>query len=717
MKKTIYSLSVIVSLLSATLNAQTTFNWAKQIESYGSTAIRVTTDAAGNVYTLGKSDYNGADFDPSSTATFTLNAGTYIQKLDANGNFVWAKNIEQQPTSPQGSNTPGAICLDNAGDIIIIGNYTGIIDVDPSSTSSYTLNADYVMGMYTKLNVYTLKLNATTGNFVWAKEFVGSAGSATGTFIASGIDVDNSNNIFTTGYYNQNTPDFDPSTSSSYTLTLYPNYLDAFVTKLDASGNFVWAKSFSGTLHDQSNSIAIDAAGNVYTGGYFSNTVDFDPSPATFTLTSNGLSDGYISKLSNSGNFIWVKKIASTIATNTDRVSAIATDINGDLAVTGFQYGTGSAAGVMYVEKYRSSGALAWHHDFSSLSVSNDIATDINGNIYTTGNFAITVDFNPIAGPIAYLTSAGAQDIFISKLDSTGNFSSAHKVGGTGNDYGKGISVSSSFGVHTVGDYSSVADFDPTPGTFSLNPVYSYDSYVLKLTSSCSASIAVNSGSICSGKSFTITPSGASSYTYSSGSAIVTPASTSNYTVTGTTSGGCFGTAVSTISVNATTTITGITTSTSNLCIGNSTSAYLSGYSGPSIASYTWSNGSNSANPMISPTVTTTYTVTITNTLGCTSSASVTQIVSNCGGVGLYENEANNIINIYPNPVNDILNIDLSNHDASNISIINALGEIVFTENVSANHLSLKTNNLISGIYFIKVESKHKTSTIKFIKQ
>jgi hypothetical protein len=120
---------------------------------------------------------------------------------------------------------------------------------------------------------------------------------------------------------------------------------------------------------------------------------------------------------------------------------------------------------------------------------------------------------------------------------------------------------------------------------------------------------------------------------------------------------------------------------------------------------------------MISPTVTTTYSVTITNTLGCTSTASVTQIVSNCGGVGLYESEADNLITIYPNPVNDILNVDLSNHDASNISIINTLGEIVFTENIVANHLSLKTNNLISGIYFIKVESKHKTSTIKFIKQ
>jgi len=236
------------------------------------------------------------------------------------------------------------------------------------------------------------------------------------------------------------------------------------------------------------------------------------------------------------------------------------------------------------------------------------------------------------------------------------------------------------------------------------------------------ASISVNSGTYCAGSSasFTIIPSGAVSYTYSGGSSIVNPTTTTNYTVTGTNSVGCVATAISTVVAGATTTINAISSSTNNLCAGNYTSIYISSYSGPTISTYTWSNGTNAFSIYVNPTVTTTYTVLATNNVGCSSSGTVTQIVSNCSTVGINEIDNNNTISIYPNPANDFMTIEVTElvevADATTIYIINALGEMVLTEKVTSSNTTLNTSNLTNGIYFIKVESKNGSAIKKFIK-
>ena len=55
------------------------------------------------------------------------------------------------------------------------------------------------------------------------------------------------------------------------------------------------------TGYDYGYSITTDASGNVYTTGWFENTVDFDPGAGTFNLASNGSWDIFIQKLSESG--------------------------------------------------------------------------------------------------------------------------------------------------------------------------------------------------------------------------------------------------------------------------------------------------------------------------------------------------------------------------------------------------------------------------------
>ena len=69
---------------------------------------------------------------------------------------------------------------------------------------------------------------------------------------------------------------------------------------------------FGGTVDDESFSVAVDSSGNVYTTGYFTGTVDFDPGAGTANLTSNGQSDVFVSKLDSSGNYVWAKSFGGT---------------------------------------------------------------------------------------------------------------------------------------------------------------------------------------------------------------------------------------------------------------------------------------------------------------------------------------------------------------------------------------------------------------------
>jgi gliding motility-associated-like protein len=129
--------------------------------------------------------------------------------------------------------------------------------------------------------------------------------------------------------------------------------------------------------------------------------------------------------------------------------------------------------------------------------------------------------------------------------------------------------------------------------------------------------ITVNSGSVCVGQVFTITPSGANTYTYSGGSATVSPISSSNYSVTGTSTAGCLGSAViSSVTVNATPTISA---NSGSICAGGSFVIVPSG-----AASYVFSGGSATVNPA----VTTTYSVTGTSSLGCAASNTALSTVS-----------------------------------------------------------------------------------------
>lgn len=303
------------------------------------------------------------------------------------------------------------------------------------------------------------------------------------------IDTDPSGNVYTTGYFSgtANVPGGTVPSISSL------GYSDAYVAKLDSSGNFQWLKQFGGVDYVSGLSIAVSANGNSYITGRFEGTADFDPGPGTAIFTTYGSDDTFITKLDSAGNFVWAKQFGGT---NYVRVNSIAIDEFENVYTTGYFFGTADfdpgsgtvnlipAGSVdVFVSKLDESGNFIWAKQLGGTSSDKGsaITVDILGNVYTTGEFRGTSDFDPGPGT-SELTSAGSGDIFVSKLDVSGNFVWAKRMGGTTIDEARSIAVDALGNVYSTGDYYGLGDYDPGPGVFNLYiSANDYNCYISKL--------------------------------------------------------------------------------------------------------------------------------------------------------------------------------------------------------------------------------------------
>src|SRR5437867_1248716 len=109
-------------------------------------------------------------------------------------------------------------------------------------------------------------------------------------------------------------------------------FLSFFANNLNAQ-YLGWSKATGGLNFDGGNSVAVDAAGNVYTTGTFQGTVDFDPGTGVTSLTSYGSFDVFVTKFSASGNLLWAKNWGSLLD---ERGYALALDASSNVYVTGY---------------------------------------------------------------------------------------------------------------------------------------------------------------------------------------------------------------------------------------------------------------------------------------------------------------------------------------------------------------------------------------------
>ncbi|MBP6620416.1 MAG: SBBP repeat-containing protein [Leadbetterella sp.] len=245
--------------------------WAKKVGGSGlDLGNSVDTDASGNVY-LGGSFNGSCTFFGVSDITLNSAGGDdgFVAKLDASGNVLWAKSI--QGTATQKAND----VLILGSDLYVLGTFENTTDLGNSvSLSSGAGNVDIFIAKYDLI-----------GNCQAATGFGG-----VGTDEASRLAKDNNSNIWACGAIYQS------ATIGSFILTSAGNY-DAFFVKLNSSLSILNAKLFGGSNNDKANDMGSDAEGNVFLVGEFAGTL----TNGSKLITSNGSSDVFVSKFTNSG--------------------------------------------------------------------------------------------------------------------------------------------------------------------------------------------------------------------------------------------------------------------------------------------------------------------------------------------------------------------------------------------------------------------------------
>ncbi len=298
----------------------------------------------------------------------------------------------------------------------------------------------------------------------WAEKAGGSYSD-----IVSGISTDSDGNVYMTGHF-QGSASF-----GSFTL-INSGGMDIFIAKMDAVGNWLWAKRAGGSDQDTGYGIRIDSNDNIYVTGLFQSTADF----GSFTLTSSGGSDIFVAKLDTSGNWLYAEKAGGS---DYESGFGISTDSDGNVYVTGsFQGIAGFGSFTLnssgdydiFVAKLDTSGNWLYAEKAggSNYDKGYGISTDSDGSVYVTGHFVDTASFGSFT-----LTGSGINDIFVAKMDTNGNWLYAEKAGGSNQDIGSGISTGLDGNVYITGKFEGTASF----GSFTLTSSGYNDIFVAKM--------------------------------------------------------------------------------------------------------------------------------------------------------------------------------------------------------------------------------------------
>lgn len=321
------------------LSSDGNYKWCKTFSSQNS-SVRCTAldlDSSDNIHMVGAL-VGTADFDPD-TGIYNISGGAFISKFDSSGSLIWAKGYYGPPF-------PNEIRVDNNGNIYHTGEYYSACDLDPDTGQ---------VGAGGTFNAYLVKLDFN-GTFQWGFGF-GSTGYDEGW----GLDIDQSNNVYITGYFSGSV-NFSPN--SSYYLT--SNSMDAFIAKYSSNGNLLWANAFGSNQMDIGFDLVLNQNNQLNCVGSFMGTVDFDPDTSIYNLTSSGQENCYLTRIDSANNFI----------------------------------GTWADLGPGSIRPYA-------------------MDLDQNENIFITGQFSGKIDFDPNYGSDTVQASVygGTGDVFIHKLN------------------------------------------------------------------------------------------------------------------------------------------------------------------------------------------------------------------------------------------------------------------------------------------------------------
>ena len=352
------------------------FQWIYHITGKTLHINEMDQDAGGGITVVGTFN-DSVDFDPGPGEEWleaTTSHDIFILRLEHNGKFAWVRHLEFSPAILEETR----LSVDKYGNVVVSGLISVQVDLDPGPgvlLSSPPRSVD----------VFVCKLFAN-GYLDWAYSF-GSAGIDLGCL----SKTDDSGNVFLAGFF-IDTIDFDPGPGSDLGFSelgaMYLTKLDAqgaykktiqvrgidphsllldegggFITtgsiwrggkidvdpgpdtffvqntglsaavvhKLDANGNFSWAKLFQTDLgHSYALETAQSSNGDLHVTGHFDGPTDVDPGegqflliPKGYHLTGTNVHDIFLAKLDANGNLIWAGQMGGN---SDDRVTSMTID-------------------------------------------------------------------------------------------------------------------------------------------------------------------------------------------------------------------------------------------------------------------------------------------------------------------------------------------------------------------------------------------------------
>lgn len=484
MKHSIYTkwgLLLCFFLCFHTYNHAQTLNWVGSIEDqlHHVESNAVIEDAASDIYVVGRFRET-ADFDMDAGVTSFSSSSNYdgfVAKYDLNGVFIWAMNLGATTTGVSENTIVHDIAVDANGDIIIVGEYRGLnVDFAPRGGNA-TLLSSFNSGSV--LDGFIAKYNAL-GQCIWAM----GMGSNSSSDELLGVDVDAANNIYITGRLDDNLGsgiNINPL-GTAHLLNTSNNSNDAVLIKYNSNGIHQWDLSIGNTGIDYGYDVHV--VGNlVYLGGRFQGTnTNFNPLGTALPRTSVGSYDAFLAQYNTANGLCnWAVSYGST---GSEEVKEVDTDAAGDIYVIGaFQNSvdldpsggtntvTSNGSNDIYLAKFNTSGAHIWGFGIGGASIDYGYDISVDGaNVYATGKFRQTADFDPSANTVNITAQGGttSDETFIAKYTTGGVYANAFAIEGPDNDRGYGIYANNGT-IYLVGYFEDAGvDFDPV-GSSTLN--------------------------------------------------------------------------------------------------------------------------------------------------------------------------------------------------------------------------------------------------------
>lgn len=460
--------TILTLLLGWSFFAQAQFvDYSGRLGGNGNASIAdIVRDAAGNYYLTGGFTLT-MDANPGVGVNNLTAAGStdmFVIKVSAQGDYLWSFKVGGQWTE-----NAQDLSLDAAGNLVIVGRFSGTVDFDPSAAGVANLSSKGSPG--SRDAIFWVRYSPD-GNYLSSFQIAPTGN----VFFYADAGVDAQGNYYLAGSFN-GTMDVDPGPDSVKLTSGINN--DPFFCKISATGRLCWAKKLSGGLSFTINDVEVVGNG-MYISHNFNSQWDVNPSLApadTFVIRSKGNTDIGLLKLDTSGQFMWARTIGSSGDDNGLRMSSLP---DGRVVFCGnwqnmadFDPGPGIdnrialGAGDGFLMAMNPDGTRSWVQLVAGagLDYSQRVSVNAQGQMVLQGTFQ-SGNLSLGSGSGAINLSPNGSDGYAALFGSDGSFIRAFGYTGNGSQAGSGATFDDAGNPIVYGSFQNSLSLSPNPGNF-----------------------------------------------------------------------------------------------------------------------------------------------------------------------------------------------------------------------------------------------------------